>query len=265
MRRPTPLVSFALLAAGCLLSFGCGPIGTVRHLPRDAGAQGDEGGADGSAEGTDAGEWESTDWLCSDGIDNDGNGHTDCDDWRCCEESVPKAGITVCEVGTCRAKGAGRLDASSSPGPDAQSDTTLDADTIEVADAGSQEMPDVGSPAGLDAASLSGPDAATVAVNCSAIEAASSDWEVCETGANRCAGVFNDGAGCEAFCAAAGMICSASFGGEPGCQKESAELGCGGTGHQSDWCECVVPQGGIPDAGGPGPRDPAHPPRRMEL
>ena len=50
--------------------------------------------------------------------------------------------------------------------------------------------------------------------------------------------MFTNGEGCGAFCAAAGLDCTAAFGGEPGCQKESASLSCGTTGHQSDWCEC---------------------------
>lgn len=77
-------------------------------------------------------------------------------------------------------------------------------------------------------------------VDCAAIEAANPAWEVCETGPGFCAGVFTDGAGCEAYCAAAGLACHAKYGGEPGCVKEPANvLACGdANGHQSDWCEC---------------------------
>jgi len=77
-------------------------------------------------------------------------------------------------------------------------------------------------------------------VDCSLISSANSAWEVCESTVGHCAGVFADGAGCDAFCAAAGLACFAKFGGEPGCVKEpNTVLGCGdGTHHQSDWCEC---------------------------
>jgi len=78
------------------------------------------------------------------------------------------------------------------------------------------------------------------ATDCSAISAANPAWEVCETGPGFCAGVFTDGAGCEAYCAPAGLQCIARFGGEPGCVKEPENvLDCfENNGHQSDWCEC---------------------------
>jgi len=78
------------------------------------------------------------------------------------------------------------------------------------------------------------------ATDCSAISAANPAWEVCETGPDFCAGVFTDGAGCEAYCAPAGLQCTARFGGEPGCVKEPENvLDCfENNGHQSDWCEC---------------------------
>jgi MYXO-CTERM domain-containing protein len=76
-------------------------------------------------------------------------------------------------------------------------------------------------------------------------------WELCESSETTCAGVFTDGAGCSAFCAAAGMQCVARFGGEPGCAKEpNNPLPCDdAAGHASDWCECELAAG--PDAGAP--------------
>ncbi len=70
-------------------------------------------------------------------------------------------------------------------------------------------------------------------------------YELCEQSANSCAGVFTDGSGCVAYCAAANMICTARFGGEPGCQKEPANIiPCeANNGHASDWCECSLPPG----------------------
>lgn len=74
---------------------------------------------------------------------------------------------------------------------------------------------------------------------CAAI-AANSSWELCESGPNYCAGVFTDGAGCEAFCQSAGLRCTARYGAEPGCQKEPENVqDCAeDNGHESDWCEC---------------------------
>ncbi len=80
--------------------------------------------------------------------------------------------------------------------------------------------------------------------------AANSAYEVCEQTATSCAGVSADGSGCEAYCAAAGMVCTASFGGEPGCQKEANNpLPCDPpSGNQSDWCDCEL----APATGGGG-------------
>lgn len=46
---------------------------------------------------------ENTDPACSDGLDNDLDGFTDCGDWNCCKDGLPAPGITVCAPGTCRA------------------------------------------------------------------------------------------------------------------------------------------------------------------
>jgi len=75
-------------------------------------------------------------------------------------------------------------------------------------------------------------------------------YEVCEETATTCAGVFTDGSGCAAYCAAADMTCTARYGGEPNCQKEPQNpIDCGANnGHQSDWCECEGPPL-EPDAG----------------
>jgi hypothetical protein len=68
-------------------------------------------------------------------------------------------------------------------------------------------------------------------------------FEVCAETPTTCAGVFTNGAGCVAYCAAAGMTCRARFGGEPGCMQEpNAPLDCAAdNGHASDWCECEAP------------------------
>ena len=68
-------------------------------------------------------------------------------------------------------------------------------------------------------------------------------YEVCAETDTTCAGVYTDGSGCSAYCAAAGMTCTARFGGEPGCQKEPANpIPCDeSNSHASDWCECSGP------------------------
>ena len=72
------------------------------------------------------------------------------------------------------------------------------------------------------------------------ISSADADWEVCEVGLEQCAGVYTDGAGCHAYCGAAGLVCTARYGGEPGCNKEPQNvIGCDEqNGHTSDWCVC---------------------------
>lgn len=95
-------------------------------------------------------------------------------------------------------------------------------------------------------------DGAAEPGRCDAI-AARAGYEVCAQTATTCAGTFSDGSGCAAYCAAAGMACTARFGGEPGCQKEaSSVLGCADqNAHLSDWCECEGPPLAPPDAGAP--------------
>jgi hypothetical protein len=65
--------------------------------------------------------------------------------------------------------------------------------------------------------------------------------------------VFADGAGCAAVCAAAGLACTAAYENvEDAClaDKGLPELGCGATGHQSDYCVCGVPTACTPDCAG---------------
>jgi len=100
----------------------------------------------------------------------------------------------------------------------------------------------------------------TTVVDCSGI-ANHPTFELCASGPDFCAGVFTNGEGCVAFCAAAGLQCSARYGGEPGCQQEpQTVLGCNDVnGHLSDWCEC---QGTNPNP--TCPVDPLDPPTYQE-
>ncbi|RLB66063.1 MAG: hypothetical protein DRI90_00380 [Deltaproteobacteria bacterium] len=97
-------------------------------------------------------------------------------------------------------------------------------------------------------------------VDCSGI-AQHPAYELCDQSATHCAGVFTNSAGCAAYCAAAGLQCTASYGGDAGCQKETTPLDCNAnTGHQSDWCECG------PSTAPPSncPTDPQNPPATVE-
>ncbi|MFH2010074.1 MAG: hypothetical protein ABI333_25985 [bacterium] len=78
------------------------------------------------------------------------------------------------------------------------------------------------------------------AVDCSGI-ANNASFELCDSGTDYCAGVFTNYEGCVAYCAAAGLQCSARYGGEPGCSQEpQTVIACtANNGHQSDWCVCT--------------------------
>ncbi len=138
-----------------------------------------------------------------------------------------------------------------------------DVDSAVMADAAAAAADAV--PGAADAASTPEPDAAPQPIDCSAIDA-DPDYELCESDATSCAGVFTDGSGCINFCAAAGLVCSARYGGEPGCQKEPANvLNCfDSNGHASDWCECEA-SGGGGGGGGDCEVDPGNPPVVMEI
>ena len=77
-------------------------------------------------------------------------------------------------------------------------------------------------------------------VDCSQISRANRHWEVCEADENQCAGVFTDGAGCTRYCAAAGLVCLARYGGQEGCGiTRNRPIPCDArNGHRSDWCVC---------------------------
>jgi len=99
------------------------------------------------------------------------------------------------------------------------------------------------------------------AVDCSGIDNHPT-FELCDSGPDYCAGVFTNGEGCGTFCAAAGLLCSARYGGDTGCVQEPQNvLSCGdNNGHLSDWCEC---QGSNPNPTCPG--DPTDPPTYQSL
>lgn len=102
------------------------------------------------------------------------------------------------------------------------------------------------------------------AVDCSGI-ASHSTFELCDSGDDFCAGVFTAGEGCHAFCAAAGLQCSARYGGASGCIQELENVwSCGADNdHDSDWCECERGEVIIPDP--TCPVDPADTPFRVEI
>jgi len=130
------------------------------------------------------------------------------------------------------------LDSGQPPGVDAPPDS--DPDAAPPAPDAAPSAPDAAPPA-PDAAPPP-PDAAVPPVDCSGI-AADPDYELCEEDADHCAGVYNDGSGCVAYCAAAGLVCTARFGGQPDCVKEpDYVIDCFEVNtHLSDWCECRRP------------------------
>ena len=88
------------------------------------------------------------------------------------------------------------------------------------------------------------------AVQCNRISDLNPRWEVCEQTQNQCSGVFTDGAGCQAFCAAAGLVCKARYNGSRGCGLDGRRpIPClAQNGHRSDWCVCGRPDRRSEDA-----------------
>lgn len=83
---------------------------------------------------------------------------------------------------------------------------------------------------------------------------AKGEYELCSESPSTCSGVYNDGSGCAAYCAAAGMVCTARFGAGPGCSKEpQSPFPCNANnGHLSNWCDCAYPPGSGGSGGGGG-------------
>lgn len=109
---------------------------------------------------------------------------------------------------------------------------------------------DGGAPPPIDAAvagrdgstTLPGTDAGPSAapVDCGAIE--EGGYELCASSDVGCEGVFRGSEGCAALCASAGLVCVMGYEDVDGmCAADHArpELGCGATGHQSDYCVCA--------------------------
>ncbi|MEM9068049.1 MAG: hypothetical protein AAGE52_06060 [Myxococcota bacterium] len=74
-------------------------------------------------------------------------------------------------------------------------------------------------------------------VNCSALNA---EYDLCASTHDTCAVVFEESQGCGAVCASAGLECVESYDNVDGeCAADrSVDLGCGDTGHISDYCVC---------------------------
>ena len=80
-------------------------------------------------------------------------------------------------------------------------------------------------------------------VECHRISDLNPKWEVCVETQDECRGVFTDGSGCQAFCAAAGLVCTARYAGTEGCgiNRRQAIPCLAQNGNRSDWCECGRP------------------------
>ncbi len=77
-------------------------------------------------------------------------------------------------------------------------------------------------------------------VDCGLIEASADDWELCFEGDNHCEAIYLDGAGCDAVCAAADLVCTGAYENhDDACAPDfdRAVLPCD-SGHQSDYCIC---------------------------
>lgn len=77
-------------------------------------------------------------------------------------------------------------------------------------------------------------------VDCTVLES-QEQWALCASSADGCEGVFEDGSGCDAFCAAVGLECTASYDNRDGMCAPNMDLpalGCAETGHDSDYCVC---------------------------
>ena len=73
---------------------------------------------------TGGGDTEDTDALCADGIDNDGDGYIDCDDYNCSRNSA----VTVCGSGGGSTGGSEDTNALCADGQDNDGDGHIDCD-----------------------------------------------------------------------------------------------------------------------------------------
>jgi formylglycine-generating enzyme required for sulfatase activity len=116
MRLTSVLITFALSSSFALSAAGCGNNGddTAEGSGVDDDCAGEEACGDG-IEGNDAGE-------CEDGVDNDGDSLTDCDDDDCAEEAACGDGIEGNDAGECE------------DGVDNDGDSLTDCDDDDCAD-----------------------------------------------------------------------------------------------------------------------------------
>jgi pectin methylesterase-like acyl-CoA thioesterase len=111
-----------------------------------------------------------------------------------------------------------------------------------------------GTPSGGSGGNATG-GAPSLPVDCSALTAAG--YDLCESGSDFCAAVYDDGTGCLAMCQAVGLACeSARENVDGACSADESlpALPCD-SGHQSDYCFCrgeVAGTGGASSGGAPG-------------
>ncbi len=157
------------------------------------------------------------------------------------------------------------MDSGPNPTPDAEVGVVLDSGSAPLFDAGLIDSsidsgpeapadtgtePDLGSPP-VDVGST--PDAGD-RVDCSAF---SGEPELCSSTPTTCSIVFRNGAGCNAACAAGGLICvSSSRDDDDGASQcaphptDQAAFNCAETGHQSDYCVCAEDAACVPMCNG---------------
>jgi pectate lyase len=77
-------------------------------------------------------------------------------------------------------------------------------------------------------------------VDCGLIAVATDNWELCFEGDNHCEAIYLDGAGCDAVCAEAGLVCTGAYENhDETCAPDYDRpvLPCD-SGHESDYCIC---------------------------
>jgi len=77
-------------------------------------------------------------------------------------------------------------------------------------------------------------------LDCSPIDAADAEWQLCFEGEEHCEAIYTDGSGCHAVCAAVDLPCTGAYENrDDSCSPNQSRspLSCD-SGHQSDYCIC---------------------------
>ena len=125
--------------------------------------------------------------------------------------------------------------------------TTVDTATVDVPNSDPDTASDTSSPpdAVVTDRGQTPPDLIDPPVDLCAGVDEENEWELCDSGPDFCAVLFNDSAGCAAVCDALGLECTATWENvDDACAPDTTRppLTCDpGSGHQSDYCVCRTP------------------------